>query len=107
MNFSHDENTSEDTRNILDAPKVSQGSGSDKIFSSDYDQGWLDGYTTGVLDGCSHEHIQNGSSAVPGDEVDSLQSPSSLEDLSIPSAQIVSREVRGIRGPWGNIIPVK
>lgn len=107
MNFSHEENSAEDTRNILDAPKVPQGSVSDNIFSSDYDQGWLDGYTTGVLDASSRDAIQDGPLVVPGDEVDSERNPSSLENLSVPSAQIVSREVRGIRGPWGDIIPAK
>ena len=107
MAHNNDNDMSQFDSNFLDAPRDSKASSVDNIFASTYDQGWLDGYTTGVLDGCSHDEVQNTPRALPGGAVDSQRNPAPLESTCVPSAQITSREIRGVRGPWGQIIPAK
>lgn len=106
-NFHADDNQPKKPLNISDAPNVSEGDTWDNKFVTDYDQGWLDGYTTGVLDGCTHADSQTTTRVMPGSEVVSDKDPSLSEKLSVPNAQITSRQVQGRRGPWGQIIPAK
>jgi hypothetical protein len=91
----------------LDAPKEDLLPFSEKNSISHYDQGWLDGYTTGVLDGCSHETYEEGSLHVPSCEITTNNNPSNSIKKIVSEAVITSRIVKGIRGPWGNIIPSK
>jgi len=75
---------------------------------TDYDHGWLDGYSTGFLDGSAStesDTIEGQGSTNPGVEDESHNDPSTSDDASQPAASITSRTVYGVRGPWGQVYP--
>lgn len=90
-----------------DAPKVtveSQSTAHTSHILTDYDHGWLDGFSAGVSDGRTTEPSHELSPSNPGELEDTHNEPDS-SDATTSKVCITTRTIRGIRGPWGMIHP--